>query len=516
MATIAFKNEAFTDFSLPENKQAFEAALAQVRGDFGKHWDLLIAGERVTSDNKITSIDPADPNTVIGTVGKASKEQAKQAIDSAHEYFTNEWRFVDGHARARILFRAAAMLRTRKHEFSATMVYEESKNWAEADGDTAEAIDFLEFYAREMMRLDREQEVVDYPGDENNLYYIPLGVGVVIPPWNFPLAIMAGMTTATLVTGNACVLKPASTSPVVAAKFVDLLLDAGMPAKAITFCPGSGGEVGDTLVDHPKTRFIAFTGSKEVGLRIHERAAKVNDGQMWIKRTILEMGGKDGMVVDETADLDYAADQAVVAAYGFQGQKCSACSRVIAVDAIYDELVDKIVERVKKLNVDHPSKNPNLGAVIDAAAHGNIMQYIERAKADGNEIMCGGKAIEGGYFVEPTVFKNVKDTDTIAQEEIFGPVLACIRATDFEDALRIFNGTEFGLTGGLISNIRERLERARREFMVGNLYLNRKITGALVGVQPFGGFNMSGTDSKAGGQDYLGLFMQGKSVTEKF
>ena len=262
MATIAFKNEAFTDFSLPENKQAFEAALAQVRGDFGKHWDLLIAGERVTSDNKITSIDPADPNTVIGTVGKASKEQAKQAIDSAHEYFTNEWRFVDGHARARILFRAAAMLRTRKHEFSATMVYEESKNWAEADGDTAEAIDFLEFYAREMMRLDREQEVVDYPGDENNLYYIPLGVGVVIPPWNFPLAIMAGMTTATLVTGNACVLKPASTSPVVAAKFVDLLLDAGMPAKAITFCPGSGGEVGDTLVYHPKTRFIAFTGSK--------------------------------------------------------------------------------------------------------------------------------------------------------------------------------------------------------------------------------------------------------------
>ncbi len=516
MAVIPFKNEPFTDFSVPANKAAYEAALEKVRGDFGKHWELLIAGERVASDKKIESYDPADPNTVVGSVGKANKDQAIKAIDTAHEYFMNEWRFVDGHARARILLRAAAMLRARKHEFSATMTYEESKNWAEADADTAEAIDFLEFYAREMMRLDREQEVVPYPGDENNLYYVPLGVAVVIPPWNFPLAIMAGMTTAALVTGNTVVLKPASTAPVIAAKFIDLLLEAGMPAKAITFCPGSGGEVGDTLVDHPKTRLIAFTGSKEIGLRIHERAAKVNEGQLWIKRTILEMGGKDGMVVDETADLDYAADMAIAGAYGFQGQKCSACSRLIAVDAIYDELVDKVVERAKKLKIDHPSKNPNMGAVIDAASHGKILEYIEKAKNDGNEVVCGGKAIEGGYFVEPTVVKNVKDTDTIAQEEIFGPVLACIRAKDFEDAVRIFNGTEFGLTGGLISNIRERLERARREFHVGNLYLNRKITGALVGVQPFGGFNMSGTDSKAGGQDYLGLFMQGKSVTEKF
>jgi 1-pyrroline-5-carboxylate dehydrogenase len=516
MSILPYKNEPFTDFSVKENADAFQATLDKVKGELGRHWDLLINGERVETERKISSYDPADPETVVGTVGKATKDIAEKVVNDAYDFFMKEWRWVEPDVRARILLKTAHLLRQRKHEFSATMVYEESKNWAEADADTAEAIDFLEFYAREMMRLGGAQKVEPWPGEENNLYYEPLGVCVVIPPWNFPLAIMAGMTVASLVTGNTVVLKPASTAPIIAAKFIDLLLEAGMPAKAINFCPGSGGEVGDTLVAHPKTRLVAFTGSMEVGCHIHELAAKVHEGQIWIKRTILEMGGKDGMVVDETADLDYAAEQAILGAFGFQGQKCSACSRLIIVDEVYDELVAKVVERAKKLVVGHPSTNPNMGAVIDAAAHGNIMDYIGKAVKDGGKIECGGNAIEGGHFVEPTVISGVERDHTIAQEEIFGPVLACIRAKDFEDSIEVFNGTMFGLTGGLISNKRDRVERARREFHVGNLYLNRKITGALVGVQPFGGFNMSGTDSKAGGQDYLMLFMQGKSVTERW
>jgi 1-pyrroline-5-carboxylate dehydrogenase len=516
MSVLPYKNEPFIDFRVEENAKAFRAGLAKTEADFGKHWDLLIAGERVSTEKKIESIDPAKPERVIGTVGKATKELAEKAVDSAYDYWKNEWQWVDYKVRARILMKAAHHLRERKHEFSATMVYEESKNWAEADGDTAEAIDFLEYYAREMMNLGGPQPVVPWPGEENNLYYTPLGVIVVIPPWNFPLAIMAGMTVAALVTGNTVVLKPASTAPVIAAKFVDLLLECGLPPQAITFCPGSGGEVGDTLVAHPKTRMIAFTGSMEVGLHIHELAAKVQPGQIWIKRTIMELGGKDGLVIDETADLDYSAEQIVLGAYGFQGQKCSACSRAIIVESIYDELVAKVVERVKKLEVAHPSENKDLGAVIDKSAHTSIMNYIAKAQEDGGKVECGGNAIEGGYYVEPTVISGVGRDHTIAQEEIFGPVLACIKADDFEDAITIFNGTLFGLTGGLISKDRKRVERARREFHAGNLYLNRKITGALVGVQPFGGFNMSGTDSKAGGRDYLLQFLQGKSVTERW
>ncbi|HEB84777.1 MAG TPA: L-glutamate gamma-semialdehyde dehydrogenase [Bacteroidetes bacterium] len=515
MSILPFRNEPLTDFSDPKNVAAFEAALAKVKGEFGRHWDLLIGGETVVTERVIESRDPADPDVVVGTVGRATKDLAQRAVDEAHRVFTEYWQWTEPKFRARILLKAAKLLRERKHEFSATMVYEESKNWVEADADTAETIDFLEFYAREMMRLGGAQPVVPYPGEENNLYYIPLGVAVVIPPWNFPCAIMGGMTSAALVTGNTVVLKPASTAPVVAAKFVELMQDAGLPKGVLNFCPGGGGEVGDTLVGHPKTRLIAFTGSKEVGLHIHELAAKHQPGQVWIKRTILEMGGKDALVVDETADLDYAAEQAVIGAFGFQGQKCSAMSRLIVTAPVYDEMVRKVTERAKKLVVGHPEKNTNLGAVIDAAAHGKILEYIRFGEEDGGKIECGGKAIEGGWFVEPTVFSGVKPDHRIAREEIFGPVLAVIKADDFDHAVEIFNGTEYGLTGGLISNDRERLERARREFFVGNLYLNRKITGALVGVQPFGGFNMSGTDSKAGGRDYLQLFMQAKSVAER-
>ena len=358
---------------------------------------------------------------------------------------------------------------------------------------------------------------IQYPGERNQLLYIPLGVGAVIPPWNFPFAIMAGMTAAAIVTGNTVVLKPSSDSPTIAARFVDVLEEAGMPPGVVNFCPGSGATFGNAMVEHPKTRFIAFTGSKEVGLDIHERAAKTQPGQIWIKRTMLEMGGKDSIIVAADADLDQAVEGAVAAAFGFSGQKCSACSRAIVEEPLYDVFVERVRERVAKLTVGDPATNPNMGPVVNEGALKTILDYIEVGKKEGR-LIAGGEAVETpdkGYFLEPTVIADVAPDARIAQEEIFGPVLAILKARDYDDALAIANNTEYGLTGAVYSSDREKLDRARREFHVGNLYLNRKCTGAMVGAHPFGGFNMSGTDSKAGGPDYLYLFTQAKSVAEK-
>jgi 1-pyrroline-5-carboxylate dehydrogenase len=511
-----FKNVPFTDFSKPENRKAMEEALAKVESELGKRYPVVIGSERITEGESFKSINPADYNQVVGEFTKGAKDMALKAIQVADDTF-HEWKKVPAYERARYLLKAAEIMRQRKFELSAWMVFEVSKSWAEADGDVAEAIDFLEFYAREIMRLSEPQPVVPYPGEENELYYIPLGVCAVIPPWNFPCAILAGMTTAAVVSGNTVVLKPASTAPTIGYKFFECMEEAGLPPGVINFLPGPGGAIGDTIVDHPKTRLISFTGSMEIGLRIHERAAKLNEGQIWIKRTILEMGGKDFIMVDETADLDKAADGIVAAAYGFHGQKCSACSRAIIHEDIYDVLLQKVVERAKKITVGKPDNPQNfMGAVIDKAAHAKILEYIAIGKEEGELVLGGNAGPEGGYFIEPTIFSGIKDTDRLAQEEIFGPVLAMIKCKDFEDGIRIANGTIFGLTGALFSNDRSRLERGRRELMAGNLYLNRKCTGALVGVQPFGGFNMSGTDSKAGGRDYLLLFTQGKSVCERF
>ncbi|PYS66850.1 MAG: L-glutamate gamma-semialdehyde dehydrogenase, partial [Acidobacteria bacterium] len=410
---------------------------------------------------------------------------------------------VPAEERAQLLVRVAELMRERKHEFSAWMVYEVAKTWPEADGDTAEAIDFLEFYAREMLRYASDQPLVKITGEHNNLDYIPLGVGAVIPPWNFPLAIMAGMTAAAIVTGNTVVLKPSSDAPAIAYKFFELLEEAGLPAGVVNFMTGSGAEVGDVVVDHPKTRFIAFTGSKEVGLRINERAAKTQPGQLWIKRVVAEMGGKDAIIVADDADLDEAATGVVQSAFGFQGQKCSACSRAIINARVYDSMIEKIAERTAKIELGDPSDN-------------TINGYIEKGKAEGGRVITGGGSDgEQGFFIEPTVIADVKAGSTIEQEEIFGPVLAVIKANDYDDALRIANDTQFGLTGAVYSTDEAKLDRARNEFHVGNLYLNRKCTGALVGVHPFGGFNMSGTDSKAGGREYLLLFMQAKVSSEK-
>jgi 1-pyrroline-5-carboxylate dehydrogenase len=397
------------------------------------------------------------------------------------------------------------------------MIHEVGKSWAEADGDTAEAIDFCEFYAHEMLRYAGGRTLPKLEGEDNRYDYIALGVGVVIPPWNFPLAIMAGMTAASIVCGNTVVLKPSSDAPTIAYKFFEILEEAGMPAGVVNFTTGSGAEVGDVIVDHPKTRFVAFTGSKEIGLRINERAAKVHEGQIWIKRVVAEMGGKDSIIVEADANLDDAATGVVQSAFGFQGQKCSACSRAIIHTDVYDRLLEKIVERTEKIKVGDPTDPASyMSAVVNQKAFKTINDYIEKGQAEGGRLLTGGGSDgEKGFFIEPTVIADVEPGDTIEQQEIFGPVLAVIRSQDFDDALRIANDTEFGLTGALYTSDPAKIERARREFHVGNLYFNRKCTGALVGVHPFGGFNMSGTDSKAGGPDYLGLFMQAKLSSEK-
>jgi 1-pyrroline-5-carboxylate dehydrogenase len=515
MAT-EFRNEPLTDFANDENAAAMRAALEKVKGELGREYPLVIGGERIETEKKFESTNPANRTQVVGRFQKATKELASRAVETAHETFKT-WSLTPAAERAELLFRVVALLRERKHEMSAWMIYEVSKTWAEADGDTAEAIDFCDFYGRELLRYAGSQPLTSVEGENNSLEYIPLGVGTVIPPWNFPLAIMAGMTVAAAVTGNTVVLKPSSDAPTIAYKFFELLEEAGLPAGIVNFVTGSGAEVGDVIVDHPKTRFVAFTGSREIGLRINERAAKVQEGQIWIKRVVAEMGGKDAIIVAADANLDDAATGIVQAAFGFQGEKCSACSRAIIDETVYDLMLEKIAERTAKITVGDPTDfATGMSAVINEKAFKSINDYIEKGKAEGGRLLSGGGSDgEQGFFIEPTVIADVKPGATIEQEEIFGPVLAVIKAADYDDALRIANDTQFGLTGAVYSADEEKLERARREFHVGNLYLNRKCTGALVGVHPFGGFNMSGTDSKAGGRDYLLLFMQAKVSSTK-
>jgi 1-pyrroline-5-carboxylate dehydrogenase len=512
----AFRNEPFTDFSRHEVAQAMREALTRVGEQLGHEYPLIIGGERLRTSGKIESRNPARPAQIVGIHQKAGAEHADPAIQAALKAFET-WKFVPAEERASLLFRAAEIIRSRHLDFCALLTYEVGKNWAEADADVGETIDFLEFYAREALRLSKVTTPIQYPGERNELHYIPLGVGAVISPWNFPFAIMAGMTAAAIVTGNTVVLKPSSDSPTIAARFMEVLEEAGLPPGVVNFCPGSGASFGNAVVAHPRTRFIAFTGSKDVGLDIHERAAKTQSGQVWIKRTILEMGGKDSIIVCADADFDKAVDGVVASAFGFSGQKCSACSRAIVEQPIYHDFVDRLRERAAALRVGDPAQNPNMGPVVSEGAMRTILDYIEIGKHEGR-IVAGGHAIETpekGYYVEPTVIADVAPNARISQEEIFGPVLAVIPARSFDHALEIANNTEFGLTGAIYSTDRVKLDRARNEFHVGNLYFNRKCTGAMVGAHPFGGFNMSGTDSKAGGPDYLYLFTQAKSVGEK-
>ena len=511
---IKYQHEPFTDFSLEENQQAYKEALMKVEDQLGEDYPLIIGGERITTEEKISSYNPAHKSQLIGRVSKANKELAEKAIQVASETFKT-WKKVKPEVRADVLFKAAAIIRRRKHEFSALLTKEAGKPWNEADVETAEAIDFLEYYGRQMLLLKDGQPVESRPGEYNQYHYIPLGVGIVISPWNFPFAIMAGTTVAALVTGNTVLLKPASTTPVIAYKFIEVLEEAGLPPGAVNFVPGNGAEVGDYLVDHPLTRFISFTGSRDVGLRINQRASVLNDGQIWIKRIIAEMGGKDTIVVDKEADLELAAQSIVKSAFGFSGQKCSACSRVVIVKDVYNEVVDRVTELTKAITIGDPTDYSNfMASVIDQQAYKKITEYIEIGKGEGR-LVAGGTANDTiGYFVDPTVFVDVDPEARIMKEEIFGPVVAITKADTFEEAISIANDTEYGLTGAVITNNRLNLEYAREEFHVGNLYFNRGCTGAIVGYQPFGGFNMSGTDSKAGGPDYLQLHLQAKTTSE--
>ncbi|MCU1286360.1 MAG: delta-pyrroline-5-carboxylate dehydrogenase [Acidobacteriales bacterium] len=511
-----FVNEAFIDFSKGENARAMRAALDKVRSELGREYDLVIGGDVVRTEGKIKSVNPAKPSEVVGIHQKAGPEQVQPAIQAALAAFET-WRTTSVEERVGLLLRASEIIKQRRFEFNAWLVFEVGKNWAEADGDIAETIDFLEFYAREAMRLANAETPVQLPGEHDQLRYIPLGVGAVIPPWNFPCAIMAGMTAAAIVCGNTVVLKPSSDSPTIAAKFFEVLQEAGMPDGVVNFCPGSGATFGNAIVEHPKTRFVAFTGSKEVGLDIHARAAQPRKGQIWIKRTVLEMGGKDSIIVDADANVDAAVEGVAQSAFGFSGQKCSACSRAIVDEKIYDVFVARLKERVNKISVGDPAENKAMGPVVNESAMKSILSYIEAGKKEGRLLTGGGKAeyAGDGYFIQPTVISDVPPNGKISLEEIFGPVLAVIKSKNFEDAMAIANNTEFGLTGSIYTSSAEKIERAKRDFHVGNLYINRKCTGAMVGAHPFGGFNMSGTDSKAGGPDYLFLFTQAKSIGEK-
>lgn len=511
---LPYRHEPFTDFSKEENRAAFQEALRKVKSEFGKEYPLVVGGEKITTDDKLTSYNPAHKTEVVGKVSKATPEIIEKAMKAGEEAF-QKWSRFSPQMRAEILFRTAAIVRRRKHEFSAWMVYEAGKPWAQADADTAEGIDFLEYYGRQMLELAKGKPVKERFGENNAYFYQPMGTGVVIPPWNFPFAIMCGTTVGPVVCGNTVLLKPAESTPVVAAKFVEVLEEAGLPAGVVNFVPGDPTEIGDVLVDHPQTRFINFTGSRATGTRIYERAAKVQDGQTHLKRVVAEMGGKDTIIVDKEADLDLAADSILHSAFGFSGQKCSACSRAVIHEDVYEQVLEKTAALARELTVGDPAEDTYMGPLINEKQFAKVTEYIEIGKSEG-KLVTGGEADDSeGYFVKPTIFRDVDPQARIMQEEIFGPVVAFTKAKNFDELLEIANNTDYGLTGAVISRNREHLDRARKEFHVGNLYFNRGCTAAIVGYHPFGGFKMSGTDAKAGGPDYLLNFLEPKTVVEQ-
>jgi 1-pyrroline-5-carboxylate dehydrogenase len=514
MALPEFRNEPLTDFTDERHRRAMIAALDEVGRELGKEFPILIGNAQSRTEDKFKSLNPSLKSQVVCVCQKGSGEDVRRAVEVADAAF-KRWSRVPAEERAAVLLRAAGILRRRKLWAAAWQVYEVGKNWSEADADVAETIDFFEYFAREAIRYARGHDLTPHSQEFSEYTYIPLGVVAVIPPWNFPLAIPAGMTSGAIAAGNTVVLKPSSDSPANCYVLHEVLTAAGLPDGVLNVVTGSGGEVGDPLVTHPRVRMIAFTGSKEVGCRLYAQAAQVSPGQIWLKRVIAEMGGKNAIVVDESADLDEAVAAAVAAGYGFQGQKCSAGSRLVVHERRYKDAVDAFAAQVRALQMGPAKDNFAAGPVVSDRAFKSIIEYVGIGKREGRLVAGGEPGDDQGYYIQPTAFADVDPQARIAQEEIFGPVVSVIRAKDFDHALDIANGTEFGLTGSVFSRSPEHLARARAEFQCGNLYLNRKCTGALVGVHPFGGFNMSGTDAKTGGPDYLGYFLQPKVVSIK-
>ncbi|MEE9522105.1 MAG: L-glutamate gamma-semialdehyde dehydrogenase [candidate division NC10 bacterium] len=510
-----FHNEPELDFAGEEPRKRMREALVSVRRRFGRFYPLIIGGEEVRTTRELVSINPSSPQEIVGRTSLADLETAEQALGAARSAFPT-WASTSPRARAELLFHAATLMRRRRVELAAWQVYEVGKPWGEADADVAEAVDYLEYYGREMMRLGEARRLGDAPGEINEYMYQPRGTAVIIAPWNFPLAILTGMTSAALVTGNTAIMKPAEQSPITAWHLMEILREAGFPPGVVNYLPGLGEEVGEHLVESPSVDLVAFTGSRGVGLRIYEVAAKVGQGQRGPKRVIAEMGGKNAIIVDEDADLDEAIRGVASSAFGYAGQKCSACSRAIVVGSAYDAFVGRLAEAAASLKVG-PAEDPGtvVGPLIDEEAHRKVLGYVERGRREGTPILeTNVSHLKAGYYVGPTVFADVPPRSAIAQDEIFGPVLAVIRAAEFEEALAIANATEYALTGGLYSRSPAHIQRAKEAFRVGNLYINRKITGAIVGRQPFGGFKMSGIGSKAGGPDYLLQFVEPRTITE--
>jgi RHH-type transcriptional regulator, proline utilization regulon repressor / proline dehydrogenase / delta 1-pyrroline-5-carboxylate dehydrogenase len=510
-----FRNEPPTDFTKAEARERMRRALDEVRKRMPFSCALVIGAQHVRTEQMLESNDPSEKSRTVGQTSRAIAEHASAAVAVAREAFAG-WSATPARARADVLHRAAEILRREKFTLAAIEVYECGKPWREADADIAEAIDFCEFYAREMLRLS-ERVHHDMPGETNAVERIARGVAVIIPPWNFPLAIPTGMTVAALVTGNTAILKPAEQSPVIAFQLVRILQEAGLPPGVLSFLPGVGEEVGQALVDDPGVDLIAFTGSRPVGLEINRRAAETKPGQDHVKRVIAEMGGKNAIIIDSDADLDEAVVGVNTSAFGYSGQKCSACSRVIVLEGVYEPFLARLTEAARDLPVG-PAAEPDtiVGPLIDAEAQARFNRYKQIAAEEGQVVLAVdvGQLAERGHFVGPLIVAGVKPEARVAQEEIFAPLLAVLKARDLDEALAIANGTDYALTGGLYSRSPANIERVKQAFRVGNLYINRPITGALVGRQPFGGFKLSGVGTKAGGDDYLLEFLLARSVTE--
>lgn len=509
-----YRNEPFIDFTKEENVKKLQDAFAKLETDFGRFYPMIIDGEEVKRDKTFKSYNPNNINEVIGEFPVGTKEDVDRAVEAAEKAFSI-WRKTDYVDRAAISLRIANVFRKYRYELIALLGLEVGKSWFEADAEVAEGIDHFEYVAREIQKYAQGKKLTPFAIELNEYKYIPIGVGAVISPWNFPIGISTGMISAALVTGNAVVWKPSSDSPAISHFIMRILEEAKVPKGLVNLVYGSGSVVGNYLAEHPRIKFVGFTGSKEVGQKISVQAATLQEGQNWFKRTILELGGKNAIIVDSETNLEEAVDGVLYGAFGYQGQKCSACSRAIVVEEIYDDFVELITEKAKDLKVGPPKEQYDFGAVINESALNKIKSYIEIGKQEA-DLLVGGNVIEGdAYSLEPTIFANVDRHARIAQEEIFGPVLTIIKAKDFDDAIDIANGTIYGLSGAVYTFNPHKLAKAKEEFYVGNLYLNRRNTGAWIGAHPFGGYNMSGTNSKLGGPDYLLNYLQSKTISQK-